>query len=87
MACFSSRPVNSALGELAALVGVEDRRLAVPDERLLDRLETEPDLQGDREPPGQNPAAEPVDHGAEIDEAARHRNVGYVCLLYTSRCV
>ena len=31
-------------GELTALVGVEDLRLAVPDERLLDRLETELDL-------------------------------------------
>ena len=47
-------------------------------ERFLDRLEAKPDLHRDRQPPGQNPAAEPVDHGAEIDEAARHRDVGDV---------
>src|SRR6478752_6750428 len=35
-------------GELIALVGIEDLRSAVPGQRLLDRLEAELDLQGDR---------------------------------------
>ena len=32
----------------------------------------------DRHPPGQNPPAEPVDDGGQVDEAARHRDVGDV---------
>jgi hypothetical protein len=47
-------------------------------QRLLDRIETERHFHRDRESPGQDPAAEPVDHGGEIDEAARHRDVGDV---------
>ena len=65
-------------GELAALVRVEDLRPAVLGECVGDRLEAELHLHRDREPPGQNPAAEPVDHGGEIDEAARHGDVGDV---------
>src|ERR1700676_4519608 len=44
-------------GELAALVGVENLGLAVPGERLFDRLETELDFHRDRHAPRQNPAA------------------------------
>ena len=40
--------------ELAALIGVEDLRLAMPGERLLQSLDTELHLQRDREPPGQD---------------------------------
>src|SRR5439155_25818515 len=65
-------------GELAALVGVEDLRPAVFGERLLDRLEAELDFHRDREPPSLDPAAEPVDHGGKVDEAARYRDVGDV---------
>ena len=32
----------------------------------------------DRHPPGQDPAAEPVDDGGQVDEAPRHRHVGDV---------
>src|ERR1019366_411505 len=32
----------------------------------------------DRQPPSENPAAEPIDDGGKIDEAARHRDVGDV---------
>ena len=35
-------------------------------------------LQGDRQPPREDPAAEPVDDGGQVDEATRHRNVGDV---------
>src|SRR5713226_8733165 len=31
-----------------------------------------------RQPPGQNTPSRPVEHGGEIDEAALHRDVGYV---------
>ena len=48
----------------------------MPGERLLQRLDAERRLHGDRHPPGQNPAAEPVDHGGEIDETACHGDVG-----------
>ena len=65
-------------GELAALVRVEDLGLAVPGERLLQGLDAEVRRQRDREPPGQDLAAEPVDDGDEIDEPPRHRHVGDV---------
>src|ERR1700712_3048815 len=64
--------------KLRTLVGVEDLRLAVPGERFLPNLAAEVSLHGDRQPPGQDPAAEPVDDGGEVDEAAGHRNVGDV---------
>ncbi len=48
-------------GELAALVGVEDVGLAVPGQRLFDGLDAEVRLKGDREPPRQDAAAEPVE--------------------------
>src|SRR3954454_15976264 len=63
-------------GELAALVGIEDLRLAMASQGLLDRLDAE--LHRDRQPPGQNPPAEPVDDGGEIDKTARHGNVGQI---------
>src|SRR3954462_8283343 len=59
-------------------VGIEDLRLAVPSYGFLQRLDAEVGLQGDRQPPGQDPAAEPVDDGGQVDEATRHRNVGDV---------
>ena len=65
-------------GELAALIGVENLRPAVTGQSFLQRLDAELGFHRDRHPPGQNPAAEPVDHGRQIDEAARHRDVGDV---------
>src|SRR6516165_7076868 len=49
--------------ELAALVRVEDLRIAMTGQRLLQRLDAECRLHRDRHAPRQNPAAEPV-HGA-----------------------
>jgi hypothetical protein len=63
-------------GELRALIGVEDLGPAMPGERFVQRLDAERRLHGDRQSPGQNPAAEPVDHRGEIDEAAGHGHVG-----------
>ena len=65
-------------GELAALVGVEDARPAMPGQSFLERLDAEIRAQCDRQPPGEDLAAVPVDDGREIDEAARHRYVGDV---------
>src|SRR5215212_8657625 len=65
-------------GELRALIGVEDLRPAVAGQRLFQRLDAERRLQGDRQPPGENPTAEPVDHGGQVDEAACHGHVGEV---------
>jgi hypothetical protein len=65
-------------GKLTALVGIENLRPAVFGEGLLDRLEAERDLHRDRRAPRRHPAAEPVDRGGKIDEAARHRDVGDV---------
>src|SRR5215212_2789294 len=69
------RPVETGL---AALIGVEDLRPAVTGERFFQRPDTKRRLHGDRQPPGENPAAEPVDDRGEVDEAARHRDVGDV---------
>src|SRR3954470_22076666 len=60
-------------GELAALIGVEDLRLTVTSQGLLDCFDAE--LHRDRQPPGQDPPAEPVDHGGEVDEATCHGNI------------
>src|SRR3954468_23650251 len=65
-------------GELAALIGVEDLRPAVAGQGLFQRLGAERRLHGDRQPPAENPTAEPVDDRGEVDEPARHRNVGDV---------
>lgn len=78
ISCFFSRSVNATLVNWLPLVGVEDRGLAVFCQRLLDNLDAERGVHGDRKPPGQHPAAEPVDHGREIDEASRHGDIGDV---------
>jgi hypothetical protein len=55
-----------------------DLRFAVTDQGVLNRLDAETRLHRDRYPPGQNAPAEPVDDSGEVDEAARHRNVGEI---------
>lgn len=66
-------------GGLAALVGVEDVGRAKARQRFLQCLDAKVRLQRDRQPPRQNPPAEPVDDGDEIDEAPRHRDVRDDC--------
>ena len=58
--------------ELAALIRVEDFGSAMPRECLLDGLDAEVGLQGDRHAPGKHPPSEPVHDSREIDEATRH---------------
>ena len=55
------------------MLRVEDVGLAVARQRLFDSFNAEVGLQRDRDPPGQHPPGEPVQHGGEIDEAARHQ--------------
>src|SRR5450755_4501541 len=63
-------------GELRALVRVENFRLSVTSQSILQCLDAECRFYRDRQPPGQNPAGRPVQYNSEIDEAARHRDVG-----------
>ena len=60
-----------AAGELAALIRVEDFRLAETSHCFTDRLEAEVSGEGVGKSPGQDLAAVPVDDGNQIDEAPR----------------
>ena len=72
------QPRERFAGELAALIGVEDLRRSIPVDRFFHRLQAERDVHRDRHAPGEHPARAPVDHGREIHEATRHRDVGNV---------
>jgi len=75
-------PVKTTLvnwaGELAALVGVDDRRRAVARQGLLQRVRAETRVQRVRQPPGQDLADRPVHDRYQVEEAAAHRDVGDV---------
>jgi hypothetical protein len=62
-------------GELHALVGVENLRLAEPVHRVPQRLDAEIRFQRDRHPPCQDPPIEPVHHRDQIHEPFGHRNI------------
>ena len=62
-------------GELATLVRVEDVRIPVADQRLLDCLDAEVGRQCVGQPPRQHSAARPVEDSEEVHKATRHRNV------------
>jgi hypothetical protein len=72
---FEKNISEAGAGELAALIRIEDVRPSVTGQSFIQRLDAELRFHGDRQPPGENPAAEPVDDGCQIDEAARHRDV------------
>lgn len=66
-------------GELAALVGVEDFRLAVTQDGLLQGFDAEVGGQRIREePPGKNPSAVPINDSHQIHKAPAHRDVGNI---------
>lgn len=65
-------------GELAALAGVEDAGPPEPRQGHLQRLDAEVRLHGVGEPLVQNPAAEPIHDGDQIQEPAPHRDVSDV---------
>ena len=62
--------MKAASSELAALVGVHDLRHAVIGDRFLQRFDGGVRGQADRQSPGQDPAAGPVEHHGQIHEAA-----------------
>jgi hypothetical protein len=66
-------------GELAALIGIEDRGLAVPRERFFEGLDTELCTERIRQPPRQNGTAHPIHDHHQIEEALGHRDEGDVC--------
>src|SRR5438045_172216 len=76
MPAVASMPVKSPLGELAALVGVEDLRLAKPGERLLQRCQAEPNLHRVRQPPRQHRPTRPVDDRHQVEKPSPDRDVG-----------
>src|SRR3984957_2267863 len=65
-------------GELDALIGIENLGPTRPGGRFLQRFSAEIRLHGDRNPPSQNPPAEPVHHRDQIHEALGHRDVSYI---------
>lgn len=77
-ALFFELPGEGFAGELRALIGVEDFRAFIPAEGFFEGLDAERNVHGDRQPPSQHAAAEPIDHRSQIDEAARHGDVADV---------
>jgi len=71
-------PGEGKAGELAALVGVEDLRHAMPGQSLVERVRTEARVQRVRQPSGQHKAARPVHDRHQVEKAALHRDVGDV---------
>jgi hypothetical protein len=63
------------VGELAALVGIEDLGQPVA-ERVLQGFDAEARIEQIRQAPSQHVAAHPVHHGDQIEKPARHGNVG-----------
>ena len=76
---------NRLAGEPTPLIRVENLRPAMLRQGFLQRLDVRVGLHRDRYTVGKNAPAEPLilslskdDDGDEIDEAARHRNIGDV---------
>jgi hypothetical protein len=65
-------------GKLGALVSVEDLRLSVSLQRLLERLDAKLRVQGVGDPPGEDLAAVSIHDRHQVHEAAGHGNVGDV---------
>ena len=65
-------------GELAARIGIEDLRLAVAGQHLLERLDARTGVQGVRQTPGQHIPARPIQDRHQVKKAAPHRDVGDV---------
>src|SRR5271169_926298 len=77
-AVFDQHAGECRAGELAALIRVEDLRLAVASDSVLKRFDAERRLHRDRDAPRQHATAEPIEHNGQIDKAPRHRDVGDV---------
>lgn len=64
--------------ELAALVRIHDLGLAVATHRFFQGLDAWSGFQRRRQPPGEDLPAKPIQHGDQIDKAARHGDIGNV---------
>ena len=62
-------------GELTALIGVEDLGLAMPGQRLLQRLDAKSDVHRVGQTPRQHAAAVPIHDRHQIQKATTHRNI------------
>ena len=78
MALSSSRPVNRALVNWLPWSVLKISGLPCLASASSTASRQNVDFHRDRHPPRQDPAAEPVDDGRQVDEAARHRDVGDV---------
>jgi len=72
-ACLLQHARELRRGELAALVEVEDLRMAEPRQGFLQRLDAERHVHGVRHPPGRHLPARPVHHRDQIKKATPHR--------------
>ena len=71
-------PGEGEAGELAALVGIEDLRRAMPGQGLVESVCAEARVQRVRQPPSQDEPARPVHDRHQVKEAAVHRDVSDV---------
>ena len=70
----SGRPVHAATS-IGGPCSVEYLRFAVTRQRRFDRFNADVCFHGDRHTPGQQSAAEPVQHHHEVNDPARDRDV------------
>ena len=64
--------------ELAALVGVENRRTAACCKRFFQCFDAKTRVQRVRQPPRQNTSTVPIHHRRQKQEPVGHRHVGYI---------
>ena len=76
--CLSSTPVKPTLVNWLPWSLLKMSGLPLPGQGLLQRFDAEVGFHRDRHPMRENPPAEHVDDRHQVDEAARHRDVGDV---------
>lgn len=60
------------------MIRVEDVELPITGQGFLSRFDEESGFRHDRQSPRQNSPAKPVNNSVEMDEAARHGDIGQV---------
>ena len=66
---------EAAIGELAALVGIEDLGTAMLGDRLLDGVDAEIGREAVGKPPGHHVARKPIHDDEQVEETVAHRDV------------
>lgn len=66
------------IGELAALVSVEDLRYAVQGDCLFQRGDAKVRRHSVGDAPSEHPARRPIENGAQIQKASAHRDIRYI---------